>query len=283
LDFPVVAIPLRFVLPLLRKGCDLNGLRKVFGLGDDVLPILLGVARDYVLENYWANRSEFGWPARLAQLGFQTATSPNYSFFQDAPGSDIIYNRRRILITSGELSSAGISTIPHLNALTPSDWKYWSSLLSQQTDIVYIAKEFQTGLHHSEEGRNAIYELVRLQDRVGRELRPVIVGGTQHLELVARYFKYPTFIESSSFMRTVKRRRAILVDNRLRWHPELTPKGEPLDDLLSHNVKLTDQCIRERWQNAPTTVPSDVRVKKSHIRRAVRPSSVSSSQMAFRF
>lgn len=285
LNFPVVAIPLRFVLPLLRKNGDINSLRKAFGLGEGVVPILLGVSRDFVLEDYWANRSEFDWPTRLVQLGFQTATSPNYSFFRDAPEPDIIYNRRRILITSGELSSAGISTILHLNALTTFDWKYWSYLLSQQTGIVYVAKEFQTGLHCCDEGKKAIYELARLQDQVGRELRPVIIGGTQYLEIIARYFKTPTFIESSSFMRTVNRQRAIHVESksRIRWQQALTTKEEPLDDLLSHNVEITNQCIHERWQNAPTTLPSDIRTKRSHVRRVVRSSPVSSSQMAFRF
>lgn len=281
LDYPVAMLPLRFVLPYLRAGFDAADLRKGFGLAENTRLILLGVARDAALERYWRNRVFLGWPERIAQLGFEAATSPNYSFFQDAPRTDIIFNRRRILITSGELSAVGVPTILHLNALTDHDWKYWANLLRQQTEIVYVAKEFQTGLHRTEEGRNALRELVRLQDRIGREIRPVIIGGTQYLEMFARYFASPTFVESSPFMRMVYRRSAELMDHKVRWRTALTAEDEPLDDLLVRNIALTERSIRERWENTRNNTASLITPKKSPVRAS--QFGVSSDQMKLSF
>jgi hypothetical protein len=263
----MVALPLRFVLPCLRNGQDPEAMRQHFGIAPGARLLLLSVGRDRYLEEYWAERSIREWPLRLASFGIDAATTPNFSFFRDAPRPHVIFNRRRILITAAEFSSAGIATIPHLNAQNDSDWDFWASLLGQQDDILYVAKEFQTGLQIHEEGREAVRQLARLQQRIGRELRPVIVGGTQYLELIAQHFKHPTFVESSPFFKAQYRQAATLRGDCVRWERAHTDEGEPLDALFRHNITVTEQSIAARLRSAAQGTPIAPRTKVQKTQR----------------
>ena len=219
---------------------DPHALRSFFGIRPDATVIIVSVARDRVLERYWARRVKDGTVDTLAALGTSAMTVPNFSLFQDAPRTHTLWNLRRMAVVADELSSVGVPVVPHLNACQRADWDYWHSYLREQATIQFIAKEFQTGLRRRELGEQAIRDLANLQHRLGRELRPIIVGGVGYAATIARYFDRAVFVDSQPFMKTVNRQRRAQTG---AWNTHLM--AGPIDELLEHNVRTHARYVDE--------------------------------------
>ena len=234
-----------------------SALREQFRLHPATEVLLVSVAPDGHLERYWRCRRLSHAPARLAQLGILGMTLPNYSIFlnvpllnqsaRPAPRTHWLFNRARMLRVGEELAQAGVSSVPHLNASSTTDWQYWERLLIEHPRMRYVSKEFQTGLTRLNVGRDAIDALARLQDRVGRDLHPIVVGGTRFLEDFARKFQRFTLVDSVPFMATIHRRRLVpRGQTRIGRVPNPTPADQPLDDLLEENIHQYETWLYER-------------------------------------
>ncbi|RJS13213.1 hypothetical protein DRW03_36185, partial [Corallococcus sp. H22C18031201] len=178
-------------------------------------------------------------------------TIPNFSFFSDAPRSHLLWNRARMERCAEEFSAAGLSIIPHLNALTRADWDYWASFLAEQPSITVVTKEFQTGQRNRQLGEPALYNLANLQQRLGRPLHPILVGGAQYTEVAAELFTSFTISDSTPFEKAVHRQRYVLPRNgRPGWRRNPLPPGIPIDHLLKHNIDDYAFVLRRRAQAA---------------------------------
>lgn len=149
LNIPFVAIPFHRVLKersdkRYRPNSDTPaGLRDEFKIPPEAQVIITGVAYDWFIERYWRFAELHAAASELAKLGVRGMTAPNYSYFTDVPRVQILYNRRRALITSDLLTTAGVPLIPHINAISQGDWRFWESFLKEQTQIIVVAKEFR--------------------------------------------------------------------------------------------------------------------------------------------
>ena len=212
-------------------------LRRRFGLRDDAKVLLVCVADDRPLERYWAHRVLDGIPGRLTQLDLLGVTLPNFSFFTDAPRTHTMWNRRRMLRTGEELSSRGLPVVPHLNALTTEDWRFWKEFLIAHPEISVVAKEFQTGLREKKKAATAISALRALQDDVGRPLRLIAIGATQYIDKLRRAVGSVTFVDSGPFIRAMKRRARVPHAGPPRWRTVSTTSGSEVLDLLNGNIR----------------------------------------------
>lgn len=212
-------------------------------LPQDSRVLLVSVGHDGRLASYWRTRLQSELPQQLANLGVLGITVPNFSFFTDAPRTHTIWNRARMLRCAEEFSTAGLSVILHLNALTNADWDYWGSLLRDHPQHRYVAKEFQTGLLDPDKSDMAIKELAVLQDKLGRELHPLIIGGPRLAAKLPGYFKHFTIIDSKPWMATIKRRLLEAKNGKIKERQHLTDKGELLDLLLSHNLEQSTERL----------------------------------------
>jgi hypothetical protein len=91
--------------------------------------------------------------------------------------------------------------------------------------------------------------LVNLQQSTGRRLHPLIIGGTQFLEQVAKEFVTATFLDSTPFMKTVHRQafRSMPPTGKQRWRKSPTAPDESLDKLLAHNLRCYSDWLDRRW------------------------------------
>jgi hypothetical protein len=77
--------------------------------------------------------------------------------------------------------------------------------------------------------------LCKLAEDVGRPLSLVVRGGADVLPLVSRSFSRVAFLDTTAFMKTVKRKSGVLTEmNRVTWKAVKDPTL-PLDELLEHN------------------------------------------------
>ena len=224
-------------------------LRREFGLSPYAAVILRGVADDRSLERYWSYRRRDGIPQRLARLSVTLAVGPNFSHFLDVPRHDNLFNRKRQLLCLAEFVEAGLNPVPHLNAAQPGDWRYWGRFLAENPSVTVVAVEFETGNRSRCEGQRVVAELAALQQLAGRPLYPLVIGGTQFLEGIAKDFQTASFIDSTPFMKTVYRRSfvALGMTGKRRWRKSPTGPGESLDSLLIHNLRCYSDWLDSRW------------------------------------
>ncbi len=250
LALSVVAIPLVQVIRRRRSGrlqprsFSPEALRSEFRVGHDARVLLVGIGPDEDLEIYWQLQEKDKAPLALAQLGLLGITTPNFSYFTDAPRPHTLWNRFRMLRLAEQMSDAGLPVVLHLNALTDADWGFWIDLLRQNPGMSYVVREFQTGNKSIEAGTEAVTDLRDLQNRVGRDLHPIAVGGASHVVSLARSFARFTVVDSRPFMNTMNRQRLIVSpDGGRQWKASRTTQGTPLDELLALNIRRYSESL----------------------------------------
>jgi hypothetical protein len=244
LDVPVIAIPLKELLKKRPDGSygpkftSAAALRAHYKIGAQTKILLIGVSLDGPIEQFWAEHRKHGVPQALAKLGLMGVTTPNFSFFTDVPRFQIMRNRKRILLTAERLSNAGVPVAPHLNANTDADWMFWLTFLSDHPEIAVVTVEFQTGCKTDHASEELLNRLITLQNNLNRPLHPIMVGGGQLLLAARQSFNSFSVVDSRPFMETVHRQK--LEKNTAGeyvWRKTPTAPGEPLDDLLRHNLE----------------------------------------------
>jgi hypothetical protein len=233
-------------------------LRDHFKISRQARVLSLSIAKDNRLEAYWKHELSRRLPEQLSALGIQYITTPNYSLPLNAPRTEHLVNIRRSVVCGERMSLAGLSVIPHLNAMTRMDWDRWRDFLRDHPQIHYVALEFQTGLRVKQKAMWHLSQLLNLQESLGRRIHLVAVGGGRHLSYLAE-FPAVTIVDSGPFIRTLKRRRVNHQNGK--WTITPTAQGEPLHDLLHHNVTI---CARAVSANLDYHRWLDLKVLSNH-------------------
>ncbi len=221
-----------------------DGLRAHFKLGRAAKVLLVSVNKDSYLESFWRYKDPDRL-SRLARLGLLGITTPNYSFFEDAPRLHTLRNLWRIVRCAEGLANAGLHPVLHVNALTSADWKTWAKVLKEAPGARHVCKEFQTGLSHPDRANEAVDALSQLQDQVGRSLHPIAVGGRQVASKLARRFSAFTVVDSEPFFASINRKRITISGTSKSRVDNPTDAGEPIDDLLQDNIRTYTRLVEE--------------------------------------
>jgi hypothetical protein len=216
------------------------GLAKGFGVGVDVPVILTGTAKDRPLERWWSLGSQRREAIRaLRNLGIALVTTPNFSLFIDQPRWDDLHSQKRIVIVHEEFLAEGLPAALHVNARTERDWERWREHIARRPEITHIAFEFATGAGWASRTAWHVGHLVDLAMAVGRPLHLIVRGGGKFLPTLAAAFSGITLLETSVFMKTNSRQRAVLsASGKVRWSSSPTKKAEPVDKLLVENWRV---------------------------------------------
>jgi hypothetical protein len=120
-------------------------------------------------------------------------------------------------------------------------------------EITHLAYEFTTGTGWA--GRQELHAkwLGNLAEGVGRPLTLVLRGGIEVLGRLASSFAHVTVIDTTSFFKTMMRKRASL-NGRLDWIPAPTNVGAPVDDLLEENLVAVQNWIGKAMNPNGTSV-----------------------------
>ncbi|KLK91934.1 hypothetical protein AA309_17400 [Microvirga vignae] len=240
LDEPVIAVPLYELFhmgtgqPLVRTRAELA---ERFRISETATVVASGVDRDIKLEAWWAFADRELILSTLRDLEVALVTVPNFSLFLNVPRPDNLHSMKRIALGWAELMAARIPAALHLNARTDQDYARWMHFVRERGEVEIVAFEFGTGAGAPNRIDWHVDRLCRIADAAGRPLTLIVRGGTKVLQRLKRHFAQVILIETVAFARTLKRRRAEFTEaGRLRWPRISTPKGEPIDDLLTHNI-----------------------------------------------
>ncbi|MFN2511726.1 MAG: hypothetical protein ABR568_09820 [Pyrinomonadaceae bacterium] len=227
-----------------------------FGFDPAASLLISGVGQDRVIEYYWSHRQAAKISEQLTALQPALITVPNYSLFLGVPREDNLYNMKRIAICWSELVKNRLPTSLHVNARTDTDWERWTAFIAERDEVRSIAYEFATGPACIERGKWHAEKLVRLASEVSRDLQIVLRGGYYNLPQISSAFSSVVFIDTSSFMKTMKRQQLDWTPGEKKhWRSAKTEKGEPLDELLQRNVDTFRAMISRRLQTGQITLP----------------------------
>ncbi len=187
---------------------------------------------------------------QLRALDVLAVIGPNFSHFLNVPRTDNLFNRKRQLLCLGELSSAGLHTIPHLNAVRDGDWQFWQEFLTAHKAIRHVAMEFQTGNENKTEGRKQLGRLADLTAKLGRPLHPILIGGRQFLWDAATRFRDLTILDAMPFMKSMMRQSLVVDDGESDWEEVITLERQPLDHLLTSNVSQYSALVTQEAEKA---------------------------------
>jgi hypothetical protein len=215
-------------------------LQQTFKLTPTTEVVALSIEKDPPLETYWKFRKVRDSVSRLRSLGIRRIICPDFSTGANLPRLDNLSNRKRSLICAEEFSRAGISVVPFLHATTEFDWNFWLWFLKEHGQITTVAKEFQTGAHNRRIGQWHCHALLELEQKLGRGLHLVAVGGRKFIPQLVKLHGL-TIMDSNPFIKSIKRQRLTIKDHR--WTFNRTPQGAPVDDLLNHNMCVYEQYI----------------------------------------
>jgi hypothetical protein len=225
---------------------DAASLRQFFHLAPRTQIILRGTDVDRSLETYWSHRRIDQAAEQLAALDIALMIAPNFSHFGDATRTDHLFNRKRQLICLQELAIAGVNVVPHLNAAVDADWHFWSDYLYEQTSITTVAKEFQTGNKKQEHGLQCLEQMATIQQRIGRPLHPILIGGAPLTEAAATHFQSFTVLDSRPFQNAVHRHFFEPKGRQQRWISSQRLPGFGVDDFVWHNFEEYSRWIAMR-------------------------------------
>ncbi len=151
---------------------------------------------------------------------------------------------KRIAITHEEFLSEGVPAALHVNARTDRDWMRWTGYIRQHEEVTHVAFEFATGTGWADRIAWQAQHLARLAAEVERPLHLILRAGVAVLPQLRSAFTAVTFIDTSTFLKTVKRQRATWTRaNRIAWKPSPTPADAPLDALLTANWQAIETAL----------------------------------------
>jgi len=242
-----VAVPLSYLFNRKTGAVRFTSREEIaetFGFEESARLVILGVDQDDRIEDYWALRQAARTPERLAALRPDLITVPNFSLPLDVIRYDNLHNIKRIALCWSELMLAGIPTALHVNARTDRDWERWINFIVRREEVKAVSFEFATGPARPEWGKWYASRLADLAMAVPRRLQLITRGGFSYVPLLRRAFADVVFIDSTTFMKTVHRKKLILKQGRQpRWIDAKTATHEPLDGLLQQNVETFAHLI----------------------------------------
>lgn len=228
-------------LPKYRTRAELSDNYKI---STETPLVLTAIQRDRPLERWWelgqARRKVIIEAAR--DCGAVLATTPNYSLFVDRPRWDDLHAMKRIALTHSEFLQAGMPAALHVNGRTELDFERWTAFIVEHPEVTHVSFEFTTGTGRPTRRRQHAAWLCSLAKTVGRPLHLLVRGGSDLLPELCAAFGGVTFLETTSFLKTMMRYHAVK-GGAVGWWPYPTAAKQLLDDLLETNWEISRDAI----------------------------------------
>lgn len=245
-----VAIPLRAMFKASTGEARFRSRQEMFDyfrIGPESKIIVDGVSTDQPLEDFWGRARDRELVNALAKLGVALVTVPNFSLFVDVPKDNDCYNMKRIAIAWYEFQKAGVPAALHLNARTDRDYERWAEFIDKHSELGAISFEFGTGARRPRRRTWHVAHLCKIGRSFGNRLRLFLRGGRGAIRQLGEYFPDITAIDTTAYMKTMKRYRA---NRRGEWRRSFTLLRNPLDELLQQNIQRYGTTIEKAISRA---------------------------------
>ena len=239
-----------------------HSLRAQWGIGEDTQLLCIGNYLDPYLERLWQAQTapegrENVW-GRLQALGFDAATSLNFSIYLDRPRMEHLVNIKRTWLTVQRMQeTSSLIPIPHLQWATTQD-------LERQLDYAQ-AQGFHTLTLNLQmikrQGWDTVAAGIPIIQEKAPQLRLLITGvaGLKRLAELAEAFPNASFTNTTAHylaQRYLRLRRdgTRLIKEPVEGHPDL---------ILAENVRLFREFLAEQRGDRPQASPAGTQPRPS--------------------
>ena len=211
--------------------------------------MLTGVNRDTRIEPWWTlSDQRIAIIRSLVNLGIKLVTVPNFSVILDHPRHDDMHAMKRIGLLFSEFQNNGMPCALHPNGRTEQDFVRWGRFIATRDEVRVLAYEFTTGPGRKTRMSFHLDQLAKIADVAGRDLDIIIYGKPNVIPILRKSFRNVVYIETTSFMKSIKRQRAVrLNNNTLTWAAAPTEVGEVIDPLFDHNLEERALCLKAKF------------------------------------
>ncbi|WP_313606518.1 DUF4417 domain-containing protein [Rhizobium sp.] len=226
-----------------------EGLCAAFKIDHSALIILSGVDHDEDIEPWWTlGRQRTSLIRKLRDLQIQVVTTPNFSLVLDKPRTDDLHAIKRIAIVWSEFEENGIACALHVNSRTLRDFDRWAEFVRERPEIQVISYEFITGGGRKDRREFHIQGLRAIAQAADRPIDIVVRGDPDVVAQLRPYFSNVIYIDTTAYMKTIKRQRAVRVNNNaLDWVSTTTTHPSQVDTMLEHNISESALFLRGRF------------------------------------
>ena len=213
-------------------------LRAVFRISADAEIMLTGVNQDARIEPWWALADKrIPIIKQLVSLGIKLVTVPNFSIVLNHPRHDDMHAMKRIGLLFSEFQTAELPCALHPNGRTKQDFVRWRRFIAAREEVRILAYEFITGPARRARIGFHLDQLAWLAEGAGRDLDIIVYGKPDVIPTLRESFRNVVYIETTSFMKSIKRQRAVRkINDALAWAPAPTRVDEVIDPLFAHNL-----------------------------------------------
>lgn len=203
--------------------------------------VLVGYAPDATLERFWQRRHADGLIERIAAMGFDLVTTPDFSVFADQPRSEHLLNMRRTLVVADELDTAGVRTAPTVYAYRLEDLRRWRDwIVDTEPPLIFTPKHTLRG---NEEWRRWAEPHLRYLagelDAAGVTTR-VLVSGVSSAQRVADLRRWL----GDRLVLASQQPLQLAMQGRLATDRSRTTHDAHRADLFAANVRRYDRAAR---------------------------------------
>ncbi len=239
------------------KFADRAALCKSFGIDPTAQIILTGVNLDHRIEPWWSlGTKRVPLILGMVSLGIELVTAPNFSVVLDQPRTDDMHAMKRIAIVFSEFQEHGLACALHPNGRTDKDFDRWARFIADRPEISVLAYEFITGPGRVARKPFHLAHLADLARAAGRDLDIIVRGDPGVIPYLRQHFRNVVYIETTAFMKTIKRQRAERIGNdRLRWTPSPTAPNGDTDQMFAHNLKERSSLLALHYYGQPLVLP----------------------------
>jgi hypothetical protein len=211
-----------------------QSLRAQWGIAEETLLLCMGNSLDPYLEKLWRAQGRENFWGRLQGLGFDAATSLDFSIYLDRPRLEHLVNIKRTWLTVKRMQeTSGLIPIPHLQ---------WGARLDLERQLAYAQSQ---GFHtltlnlqmFKRQGWNTVLDGIAVIRERAPELRFLIAGvaGLKRLAELAELLPNACFTNTTAHY--LAQRHV-----RLQHHGGTRLIKEPVDGhpdiILAENVQL---------------------------------------------
>lgn len=169
---------------------DMSHLKKILKLPSNAKVALIGTSSEKIQQAIWRVSERLGIWKRIAEFGFEWATSPTFPVWDINPRSDQIILQFRNYLASDLMASYGLPVIPFVypyNATDHQTFRNWIKDRPSINKVAILAQYYET----DEQFAQLVKNINKIQDYAGKELQFLIVGVTQKSKLQQALLNFP--------------------------------------------------------------------------------------------
>ncbi|TWT44435.1 hypothetical protein RAS1_08500 [Phycisphaerae bacterium RAS1] len=247
LPLPVVAVSLYALIDSktgLPRYHSRQELLARFRVDPEARIVITATGKDRDVERFWHVFRAKKTAESLRRLRPALIATPNFSMHADTVRHDNLVSMSRIASCFEEFAAAGLPTAVHVNGRAPHDFRRWLEYLNASPAIYSVSYEMGTMGRSAPRRAWHAQQLVMLARSVQRPLTLLLRGGFQHIPELSGAFARVIALDTSANMKAKMRQSARRVSGRLSWTPNPTPIGQPIDELLIHNIRVCGRSVR---------------------------------------